>query len=399
MMRLKINKRLKVALLCISCILIIVFPVLIYRDAKVPEYKEEQISVFAYSQQGNIQYEVFLKPNILYEEPSLGEGSIYITEFIDTIEASFSYAFEGERASSIQGEYEIIAAVEGYSDLTSNEKNNTGGSTKTIWKKEYVLWPKTITRIQQKADRFSKKVSIHFSEYKSFCNEVQALSRVSLSTRVCVTMNTTLTAETDKGPIVETNSQALIIPLDENSFEIQKAALGQLEGAIQETIRVPVNHQSRIQLYFVCVGIMAVFVLFLVFLTIGADGKSRHIKELNKIFKRHGSRLVAINGDAAAGYENQCSVRSMEDLVKLADEVGKPVIYRFDEHPEKITQFFVFTDLWMYSFNLKDHAGHPGASPEKNNGHRAGKQKSNFKARVKPVPVEPAMAGSEGTNE
>lgn len=228
-MRLKINKRLKTVLLCISSILIIVFLALIIKDAKIPEYKEEQIPVFTYRQKGDIQYEVFLKPNILYEQPSLGEGNIYITEFVDVIEASFSYAFEGERTSRIQGEYEIIATVEGYSDLSTNEKNSATGNTKTIWKKEYILWPKTVTQIQKQSDSFSKNVIIPFSEYKKFSNEVQALTRVSLSTRVCVTMNTTLTAETDQGPIIESNSQVLIIPLDENSFEIRKVILGEPE--------------------------------------------------------------------------------------------------------------------------------------------------------------------------
>jgi hypothetical protein len=209
--------------------LIIVFLALIIKDAKIPEYKEEQIPVFTYKQKGDIQYEVYLKPNILYEQPSLGEGNIYITEFVDTIEASFSYAFDGERISGIRGECEIIATVEGFSDLSANEKSNASGDTKTIWKKEYILWPKTITQVQKKSDSFSKKVSIPFNEYKNFSNEVQTLSRVSLSTRLLVTMNTTLTAETDQGPIIEANSQALIIPLDENSFEIRKVILGEPE--------------------------------------------------------------------------------------------------------------------------------------------------------------------------
>lgn len=398
-MRLKINKRLKVVLLCISSILIIAFLMLIYKEIKIPGYKEEQIPVFTYKQKGDIQYEVYLKPNILYEQPSLGEGNIYITEFVDTIEASFSYAFDGERISGIRGECEIIATVEGFSDLSANEKSNASGDTKTIWKKEYILWPKTITQVQKKSDSFSKKVSIPFNEYKNFSNEVQTLSRVSLSTRLLVTMNTTLTAETDQGPIIEANSQALIIPLDENSFEIRKVILGEPEGAILETVQVPVNHQSRVQIYSICAGIMAAFVLFLAFLTAGTEGKSQHIRELNKILKKHGSRLVAINGDVAAGCTNQCSVHSMEDLVKLADEVGKPVIYKFDEQPEKITQFYVFSDLWMYCFNMKDYTGRQGKNHERSNGYKTGKQKSDFKARVKPVPAEPAMASSEGVNE
>ena len=77
-------------------------------------------------------------------------------------------------------------------------------------------------------------------------------------------------------------------------------------------------------------------------------------KQLSKIFKSHGTRLVAINNEIGTTFGMYYKVKSIEDLVRIADELGRPILYRYSTDPKEITKFYIHDDKSMFSFNLKD---------------------------------------------
>ncbi len=78
------------------------------------------------------------------------------------------------------------------------------------------------------------------------------------------------------------------------------------------------------------------------------------LKTLNKIFKKHGNRLVAlkINIEPAEQYIN---VRDIEDLVRIADEINKPIMYKYSSTPQEITRFYIIEENTLYLFDLKEY--------------------------------------------
>lgn len=389
-MRIKISKKIKKVMVIVSVIVIAAFLYLIFKEMNEPDYMKESFPVYAYRHRGEIDYNVLLKPNVLYDEPSLEEGKIYITELLQNINAIYAYDFKGERPCNIHCEYDITASVEGFGMLSKEEQEggNASASANTIWKKDFAVYPKTNLTSQDGTLSISKDITIDFNQYKTFAAEILEITKLSLQTRLTVSMNIHLTADTDKGIIAEEQTLSLAFPLNANSFKISKTELPETPGALEETRKIPVDKKSKMQPYYICIGFMALVLLFLVVFTTGVNGVTPHKKELNKIFKKHGNRLVAVSSEISTNYQNHCTVRTMDDLIRLADEVGKPVIYRFSENSEEITQFLVFTETWMYVFDIKNiiEPSKPDMNEEKTIKNRSSKEKSDFKSRVKPVP-------------
>jgi hypothetical protein len=164
-------------------------------------------------------------------------------------------------------------------------------------------------------------------------------------------MNIDLTGITDKGPIEKSISPSLIIPLDVDMFEITEENIVDQTEAIEEIKQVqkPIN-KNLIIIYGIILVFLIIALIILIFFTKLACEKNPLEKELSRIFKKYGDRLVALNSDISI--TNSKNVNSIEDLVKIADEIERPIVYKYCENKE-INKFYVSDVNEMFLLDLK----------------------------------------------
>lgn len=343
-MKLKINKKLKIGLIAILTIVVALSTYLLYKEVKIPDFEEQKTPVYSYNNKASINYTVFLKPNDLYKGSSLDEGKLYITEFVDYIRTTFNYEFSGEREAELKGTYEIVAKVQGFT--------GEGEKLINIWEKNYTIVGKKSFTVDSTTKTIKEEVKLSLDPYNTFVTELYEATKINSQTMLTLYMNINLSGITDKGPIEETISPSLIIPLDTAMFEIVTNNIDK-PGAIEETIQVqlPVNIK-QVLLYGIIIGILTLALIFLIFFIKTAPDKDPFEKELKKIFKKHGDRLVALNSDI--DITNAINVRSIDDLVKIADEIGKPILYKYSENYKEINKFYVTHEDDIYIFNLEE---------------------------------------------
>jgi len=233
-MKLKITKTLKIFLIVINALLILTMSAYLFLHYTIPQFTEENQIVYNYTNKADVNYKVFLKPNVLNED-NINEGEIYITEYVDYINTSFSYNFEGERSADIRGDYEIIAVMEGH--IGEND------SYTTIWKKEFVTLRKTYIKAEDSNMSIVRDIQINLKEYKDFAARVIDDSKINSNIKLTIYMNVNIEVETDKGPIKESISPSVEIPLNTNYFMITKNNTEEIVSAIEETVQMqlPVN--------------------------------------------------------------------------------------------------------------------------------------------------------------
>jgi len=363
-MRKMIGRNIRWTCIVIAGVLVIAAAYLFYMELTSVKFREIKVKVFSYSSAGNIDYRVRLKPNILYNETSLGEGEIYITEFVDNILANFSYRFAGDKESEIQSTYEIIAYVEGYDEIKSDfpTYQQTEGSAeqsnsrqKVVWSKEFRLVPET--RVNQNGNELSvtRNLSLNYSEYNNFASKAIELSKFSVKTRLVVTMNVMTEANTQFGTVNDSCSQSLVIPLGSSSFQIIKNNQPEKPGALEETQKIQIPKDRNLIILYGAVGVVSLFILlWLIFLVKTKPGISEHAKVLNTIFRKYGNRLVALNSASPCDSDLIRMVRSIEDLVRIADEIQKPILYSYNSDSNFINRFFIYDDIWMYVFDIRE---------------------------------------------
>lgn len=343
-MRMKLNKSLRMGLMFATGLAAVVFAFLVYNGFYNPGFQEKKITLYGYNNKAIIDYRVFLKPNIVYSEPSMGEGQTYITPFVDYIKTRYYYEFKGDRPASIKGNYEIIGVVESYIEDKDVRK--------VIWRKKMVLLPETIIESQSNNVVVDETLPIKMPDFYSFANNVEQITKIRAPVRLIVTMNVNLKAVTDKGPVEQKMSPSLTIPLNAGFFEIAKSKMEDKPGAIAKTEKVRLPFNQKLVIGYGAISVIALFsLLFIIFFT--SVEQDEFVSSLNNIFKKHGSRLVALN-DEIPGLENSFRVKSMDDLVKIADETGKPIIYKYSSAIKGITRFGLVDTDCTYVLDLEE---------------------------------------------
>lgn len=346
-MKKSINKRLKVALTAALLIIIVIMSSLLFFAIRHPGTSEEKLILLNYSNKTDAKYKVFLKPNPLYDGDSLEEDKMYLNSYTDNIKANFQYEFNADKVVDIDGNYEIIVMVEGY---TTEEKK-----VKIIWQKKFILVPKTDFKSKDTKILINKEITFLLEEYNSFATLISESSKLNMPVNATVLMNVNLNAKSGRNIIEKEFTPAITIPLNSNYFAITKSGIFDQPEVIEETkeIVLPVN-QNVVIAYGAVLGIAFLALLYLLIFVKGNAPVDVFKKHLNKIFKFHGTRLVAINNEIGTSFGMYYKVKSIEDLVRIADELGKPIMYRFSTNSKEITKFYIHDDKAMYSFNLKD---------------------------------------------
>ncbi len=342
-MKLMINKNIRKILIFIFLVTALIFLYLIYNEAYNPGFEEQKNTVYTYSNKGSIDYLVYLKPNKLYNGNVLEEGKLYITEFVDFIDTNLKYEFNGEESDNIKADYSVIAKVQGFATESENVIN--------IWEKDFpILLDKIINSYENKIS-IDEKVKLNLTDYNSFVKEIKDASKINCQTNLILSMNINLSGNTEKGEVEDSIITSLIIPLDVAMFEITGNNIVDKPGVIEETVHVhiPVN-KVLVIIYGIILIALIISLITLLFFTQTAPEKDPLEKELNKIFKKHGDRLVALNSDMSV--KNSIEVKSIEDLVKISDETGKPILYKYSEAYKEINKFYVSGNEEIFLLDL-----------------------------------------------
>jgi hypothetical protein len=346
-MKLMINKNIRKGLIFIFVVTVLILSFLIFNEIYNPGYEEQKNTIYTYNNKGSINYSVYLKPNKLYNGNVLDEGKLYITEFVDYIDTNLKYEFTGEKSNNIKANYSIIAKVQGFTIELDEIKN--------IWEKDFpIVLDKTINSYEDKI-LINEKVKLNLNDYNTFVKEIMETSKINCQTNLSLLMNVNISGSTNKGPIKDSIVANLIIPLDVTMFEILGNNIVDKPGAIDETVKVqlPVN-KTQILIFGIILAILLITLIVLIFFIQIAPEKDQLEKELNIIFKKHGDRLVTLNSDI--DLENAISVKSIDDIVKIADEVGKPILYKYSDNYKEINKFYVTNndEVFLYVLAYSD---------------------------------------------
>lgn len=342
--KLGIKKSLRIMFITFIIVFIITDLLFLFRELTLKETREETVSLFSYSSIPDVAYSINLRQNDIYESRTIGEDNIYLSNYVDSVNADFRYSFQGERKCDVKGYYDVAAYVEAY---TVQEKKHI-----TIWKKKFDVVPTKAFSLNNKTVDISESVRIKLSEYNDFIKRIVEESEVEAQFQMQLIMNIKLKANTDKGLIEKNYNPSLTIPLDVRYFSIIKSDIGEETGSIEETRQVSVlPNRKLIILYGISlVLLVALFVLLIIFTT--GYKTPDHESNLDKIFKQHGNRLVALDSEIAACCDSYTKVRTIEDLVRVADEIGRPILYKYGTDYKDIKQFFVYDDNQVYIYNI-----------------------------------------------
>jgi hypothetical protein len=288
----------------------------------------------SYSQKGRFDYEVYLKPNSLYdtdvlrsEAPPaegslpaagstspdpLGPGLTYFRNIVDNVLASFSYQFLSDKPVTNLVEEVEVTAVLRYPQM---------------WTKSFTLVPQTSYRGPLMVD-----FPVDIEAFQAFADNLRTelgLGSASYDLAIQATVHTT--GDTESGSIDEVFTHSLQGQLGTTTFTLAGSLAKRQPGAIVENRMVPIANTWVFRALSLAGLALVVFALLFVLMNsrqAQAVFISSMEEEALRAKRKHKGVIVDVVELPPAGVgETVIPIGSLDELVSTADALLKPVLH------------------------------------------------------------------------
>ncbi len=340
----KIKRNLRLGILVVIGLLVILSAYNAIGAYQQPTTKEETytVPVVSYSHSGEYNFLVHLKNNLLFENNTVlkpGEATIF-KKLIDHINTSFNYKFQADQSATVEGTYKLEVTLQ-----------------TDIWSKNYVLIPTTAFS----GNEFTS-VTFDFpfntSLYEQIANTINEETGVTAQNPAIILRCTILTvAETQDEEIREGFAPTIQIPLGGNILEFNGELTTKQPGTLEttETITTQLDTSQQKNTWTIATIIsLTFFAIFALFTTAEISHESPADILYRKIQKKYGDWIVEAETLPPTGSTKVISMKSFDDLIKISEEIGKPVIHykTTTANPGIIHTFYIFDDDIHYKHIL-----------------------------------------------
>ncbi len=311
---------------------------------------EEEVEYMAYHclQEAALDYRVQLVPNDYFAERVLEPGRAYITALTDQVIVDYEYRFIGESEAEINGRYGVTATLVA---LTSKEEH-------LVWEKDYELLP---------AQRFSAVdsdivitgiIDVPFAEYLAFTELLKTeIGYNPAELNLIVSFDTSVQAETKYGVVTGELSPTLLIPMRGNTFIVSGNLTEEIEGGITATKTVTgLQLENAGTVFYVLIFASVIALIFLSLFTAPVKAKTKSGEQkIFRILKKHRGRIVTTTNGLPSIPEGAVEVTSFEELLKLADEVERPILYPRPKSGNSGDHcFLIYTPEKVYAYGASE---------------------------------------------
>ena len=346
-MKIKMQLLTKIILISTLFVLSIVFFVLQFKESKNYKTIDTEVKLYNYNYSSDIKYSVKLLDNNIFDTQVLPQDGFYMPSFVDDMALSFTHKLTGDKEAKITGKYNIVGTLKG----TISDQNQVN----TLWSKKFTFKPDTAFSDVTLSKELFEDFILDYSYYNSLSKEINEITKIPTSNLIEITMNIEYTIETEHGSIKETINPTIAIPLSTNYFSVLNTNLDNKTGDIKKTDIATIPPNSKLIVFYrILIGIIIIIILLLFFMTTKPTDYDIYINKVKKIFKNYGKLLIGINNYEDLEYEKIYYIKSIEDLIKISDEIEKPIFYNNSDIIGNINEFYIIDSKISYIYSLNN---------------------------------------------
>lgn len=277
----------------------------------------------------------------------LGPGQIAFVNLINSMDVSFGYKFQATKAvQNLNTSVDIVA------NLAASQS----------WSKSFDLIQTT------KSGNFTTDFPVDIASYAQLIQSIDVETGAAPSSyTLTITANIHTTADTAYGPIDETFSPTMTGTIANGVLTWNQDLTDSKAGAITRTNTVAnKSFGLSIPAAETLFGILSfIFIFCLVFLIMlysknRGPGPSSYDREIEKIRKKYGPRIAESISNSEIESQEQVSMNSIDDLIKISDELGKPVVHRSGGPSGDVESYYVIDGSTKYEYSFSKSEGQVG---------------------------------------
>lgn len=309
---------------------------------QTPETSTTSVVTYPYTQQGLFDFTIFLKNNTVYNNKSFikPEQEIIFRKMIDSMQGSYEYTFQANKSTTFDGKYQIESVL----------KTN-------LWKKTYTTVSQQHFSTSNKTLHFTFNFPVNLNNYENVIQEInEEIDIRAQDPKLIITFNIFITAETPKDTIHETFSQSVNLSIGDSILEFSKN-LSQTEKnhltEDKEVINQSVKDNKIIWSLVTTISIISLVILIAFSRNNDSNDEKRNF--IKKLKKKYDQWIIEIDTlPRNVQYSEKIEVNSIEDINKLGEDLGKPLLYYKSKHQKETKHSFLIIDgSTVYEYNLE----------------------------------------------
>lgn len=315
---------------------------LIALELYLPDVELVKESLLNGTGSSTMSYTVHLKENPVTDERELEQGQYYLKPFVDYLDVSCDFALDTDREAN----YVLNDKI----DVVLVSQVGTEEETKVIWEKVNVGAPLQQTDNVGQSIASNRSIRLRFESYDALVNSL--IEEYDLVTEYVIKVVYDATVLIDYNGVTQEEkfSSYITIPFMNPIIEIGGIPDGSHEVSIDQDVQHSTAPDMSLMILYgagilVCIGI----IIIIRFKTKTLAREDAYSQKVADIFKEYGNRLAGLSEALFYQSSVMISIDKIEDMVKIADEIGQTVFYyQADDEAERKIEFYVFDEGRIY---------------------------------------------------
>lgn len=352
-MKIKLVKKVRNIIIGLILFLALTCGVLIYTTINATENINNTIELYSYELKPTLDYNITMIYNPIYNNLNLGEEQTYIKKLLDYVTVNFGISYIGSDSYPIEIEYKIDATVTGQ-ESTEPESIIKG----VCWSKVFPLINNQIINTTSNSCEIQKSINFSVADYENFANEAINITGIKIPHYLTIAMTGSIKIDTPYEVISLPINLNIQLPLLKDTFTITKSNTNIVQDTItsSETTTLPKPYNRIFIIIYVSIILLSIITItLLIIFSIEPTRQDIVYKKIKHIIKNYNSRLIAVRFMDDIVIKQIYSVQCIDDLVKVADEIERPIYYLYDKNKINYdSKFYVQDkdDLYIYDVNI-----------------------------------------------
>lgn len=302
----------------------------------------------SYTESGDVDYDVTLKPNEFYEETVLDKGQLYVASLIESITADFSYEMDMD-AENVR--YEYTYGVE--AQLIVADKAGT-----PIFQPTYELKaPGAKQQSSSNTLKIDEQIVLDYQQYNALAQEfVAAYDLKNVVSTLAVRLNVTVIGASDE--LLEdsrsTYTATLNIPLTEKTVNVQMETSAPNGESKVLACGSSIN-KNVFAVTAIVAGILAVILVgvLIAFTILTRNEDINYTNKIRKILSNYGSFIQQLEEEFDTEGYQVLRIKTFEQMLSIRDTLQSPILM-YENEDRTMSRFVILTNTKaLHLFDIK----------------------------------------------
>ncbi len=306
--------------------------------------------LYSYTVNQNLDYNVKIFDNNFFESKTVRSGDTYISKLVDDINIDFKYQYISKDTTPLTLLYSVTATN------YILDRSNKDSADSVIKESKHILKNQEVKNASDPTNAsFEDTIVINYDEYDKEIESFKENIFKSSYSKLVVQMDVKAIKNIDETEIPITYTSKVTIPLDEDSFTIDKDYVSNETKDVKkfENPKVNINYWMLIS------SLSALFLTLIWMFFIIKRRKnfllSKREREVQQIFAKYDENIVRTLNLPENIYKDTIIVPEIKDIINLAEVSREPILYyEYKENEKTLSAFCISHDNSLYKFIVND---------------------------------------------